>query len=103
MLVHGALVNGLPQSDPMSFRGNLLIRAAKNGHKHVMRTLIEFGAEINIRVPEYRCSTLLTEAAYSGCASAFEYLLDEVKVDTNVIDAFGCTVVSSLHPVHGWV
>jgi hypothetical protein len=100
MLVKGALVNGLPQSDLMSFRGNPLIRAARYGHKHIMRTLIEFGAKINIRVPEYRCSTLLTAADYSG-TSVFEYLLDEVKVDTNVIDAFGCTVVSSLHPIYG--
>jgi hypothetical protein len=96
MLEKGALVNGLPQSDSMSFRGNPLIRAARYGHKQIMRTLIEFGAEVNIRIPAYRCGSPLRDATYSD-ASIFEYLLDEVKMDTNMVDSFGCTIVNALN------
>ena len=100
MLAKGALVNGLPQSDLTDFRGNPLIRASRYGHEHIMRTLIEFGAEINVRILGYAYSTLLTATAYSS-PKAVKYLLEEIKVDTNVIDAYGRTIVSRFHHFNG--
>lgn len=85
------MVNGIPQCE--KFRGNPLIRAARYGHEHVVRTLIEFGAEINIRIPEYPFNTFLLAAAWQS-PRIVEYLLEEIRVDTNVIDAYGRTIVS---------
>lgn len=76
MLAKGALVNGLPQSDLTDFGGNPLIRATRYGHEHAMRTLMEFGAEVNIRILGYPYSTLLTVAH----PEAIEYLLEEIQI-----------------------
>lgn len=90
LLENGAMVDGIPS---IRFLGNPLLRALEYGNKEIVRTLIDFGANINIRSPSASYSTALTAAA-SYNAEIVRYLLEEWKIDTNMPDIYGRTIVS---------
>ena len=90
LLANGALVNGIPS---LYFLGNPLLRALRYGNEGIVRALIEFGANINIRSPRTSYSTALTSAGEYGAELA-KYLLEEWKIDTNMLDVYGRTIVS---------
>jgi len=90
LLANGALVDGIPS---LSFLGNPLLRVLTRGNEETVRALIDFGANINIRSPRTTYSTALTAAA-SNSAEFVKYLLEELKIDTNMPDIYGRTIVS---------
>ena len=91
LLENGALVNGIPSLD---FLGNPLLRALPHGNKGIVRILIEFGGDINMRsAREPYSSSLVTAALHS--VELVEHLFDEYEIDTNVLDGYGRTIVSS--------
>lgn len=91
VLENRAMVDGVPS---FHFLGNPLIRALEHGNKGIVRTLTEFGANISIRSPCCPYITALTAAA-SYSAEIVKYLLEEWKIDTNMPDVYGRTIVSN--------
>jgi hypothetical protein len=95
LIKNGAMVDGISS---MRFAGNPLLRALQYGHIGIARILLDFGANINIRgLSKSNGCTALTSAALHSTALV-EYLLDECKVNTNMVDAFGRTFVSNILP-----
>ena len=90
LLENGASVDGIPSLD---FLGNPLIRAALCGNRDVVRTLVTFGANVNIRSGREPYSTALLSAAINGTA-VVEYLFQNYEMDTNMLDGYGRTIVS---------
>jgi hypothetical protein len=94
LLVHGPLVDGIRSFE---YIGNPLLRALKHGNKEIVRTLLEFGANINIRASRDSRSTALTSASGHSTENV-TYLLEECEVDTNMLDAYGRSIVSESFP-----
>ena len=91
LLENGAMVDGIAS---LQYAGNPLLRAVYRGNKEIVRTLTEFGANLNIRSPRRDYTTPFTAAAaHSG--ELVKYLLDDYDTDTNVVSAYGRTIVSS--------
>ncbi|KAF2731353.1 hypothetical protein EJ04DRAFT_566899 [Polyplosphaeria fusca] len=88
LLNNGALVDGTPSP---GFVSNPLLRALEFGNQRIVRTLIEFGANINVRglTASHGCTALTSAAIHSS--ELVRYLLDESNVNTNMVDAFGRT------------
>ena len=61
--------------------------------KESSRALIERSANINIRSSREYCSTALTSASFHN-AGLTTYLIGELKIDTNMLDSNGRTIVS---------
>jgi ankyrin repeat protein len=89
LLVNEALVDGIPS---LHFIGNPLLRAIRYGNEGIVRVLIELGANINIRTVN-SASTVLTSIGGSG-AELVNHLLEDKKIDTNMLDTYGRTIVS---------
>ena len=90
LLANGAWVDGIPS---LQFAGNPLFRALRKGNKGIVRALVEFGANVNIRSSRSPHGTALNSAA-AHSVELVEYLLEEWKMDTNMVDAYGRTIVS---------
>ena len=90
LLAHGALVDGIPS---LYYMGNPLLQALRHGNEGIVRFLVEFGANINIRSPHTPNSTALTSAAQCS-PDLVRYLIEELKLDTNMPDICGRTIVS---------
>jgi len=95
LLDNGALINGISS---IRFAGNPLSRALEFGNKRVACTLLELGANVNIRMltKSHGCTALTSAAKHSS--KLVEYLLDESKVNTYMVDDFGRTFVSNNLP-----
>ena len=80
--------------------------------RRIVRSLIEFAAIINIRCLGTPCNTAL-QSAVQHSPELVIYLLEEKKVDTNLVDGYGRTIVSDgsdshnsslihIDPQHHW-
>ena len=95
LLDNGASIDGIAS---VRFTGNPLLRALWHGHRRVVCTLLELGADVNVRaLTMWRGCTALTSAA-NHSSKMVEYLLNETKVSTNMVDDFGRTFVSKGPP-----
>jgi hypothetical protein len=94
LLAHGALVDGIPS---LYYIGNPLLQALRHGNEGIVRILVEFGANINIRSPHTSNSTALTSAGSAAQCSPdlVRYLIEELKLDINMPDIYGRTIVSN--------
>ena len=91
LLENGALVDGISS---LQFVGNPLLRALFNGHKAMVRILVECGARIDIRIPRRpHCTPLIAAASHS--AEMVRYLIENYNVDMNLVDAYGRTIVGT--------
>lgn len=88
LLANKALVDGDPL---LHFLGNPLLQALRFGNREVVRILIEFGANINIQSLGTPCQTALQSAALHS-SDLVTYLLEETKIDTNIVDRYGRTI-----------
>lgn len=96
LLANKALVDG---NSLLHFVGNPLLGALEGGNGEAVRTLIEFAANINIQCLGSLCQTALISAALYN-SELVTYLLEETKIDTNLVDGYGCTIVSDCSDSH---
>ena len=90
LIANGASIDGITAPQHL---GNPLLWVLRHGNKAILWTLMQSGANINIQSPHSSHSTPLILAA-SRSTELVQYLLEEYTVDTNLLDAFGRTIVS---------
>jgi hypothetical protein len=96
LLANGALADGHPL---LHFAGNPLIRAIRYGKEGVVRTLLEFGANINIQSGGTPYHTALQSAALH-CPEIVIYLFEETRINENIVDGYGRKIVSNCSENH---
>ena len=90
LLANGCQVNGIPS---LGYLGNPMLRALMYGNQGMIRTLVDCGADFNIRSPGDLFSISLIPAALHS-SELVAHILEEYKPDTEIVDAGGRTIVS---------
>ena len=90
LIENGCLVNGSPS---LGYLGNPMLRALYYGNQGMIRTLVDCGADFNIRSPGDCFSICLIPAALHS-SELVTHILKEYKPDTEIVDAGGRTIVS---------
>lgn len=94
LLRNGALVDGIPSPYCV---GVPILRALHYNHEEMVQLLIESGADLSVHSPGTNVATVLEGTAKRSSNPQFiKKLLQDSRVDVNMVDPKGLTIVTSL-------